>query len=73
MNILVINCGSSSIKYRIFDVRNSSVLASGLIDMVNLFGHSESQTLLALAAVYLTTMFFTEILSNNAIAGDVEV
>ncbi len=39
MNILVINCGSSSIKYQIFDVRNSSVLASGLIDKI---GESES-------------------------------
>jgi acetate kinase len=34
MNVLVINCGSSSIKYQIFDVRTSSVLASGLIEKI---------------------------------------
>lgn len=34
MNILVINCGSSSIKYRIFDIRNSSLLAYGLLERI---------------------------------------
>ena len=40
MNILVVNCGSSSIKYQIFDVLNSSVLASGLIEKI---GEPESR------------------------------
>ena len=43
-------------------------LATHLIDGINLLGQSESQAILALAAIYLTTNFFTEILSNNAIA-----
>jgi len=34
VKILVINCGSSSIKYRLFDMRDQSELASGLIDRI---------------------------------------
>ncbi|UCD30506.1 MAG: acetate kinase [Planctomycetota bacterium] len=34
MKILVINCGSSSIKYRLFDMRDESELARGLIDRI---------------------------------------
>jgi len=40
MIILTINCGSSSIKYRLFDMRNESELARGVIDRI---GHSESE------------------------------
>lgn len=32
MNIFVINCGSSSIKYQLFDMTNESVLAKGLLE-----------------------------------------
>ena len=32
MTIFVINCGSSSIKYQLFDMRDESVLAKGLLD-----------------------------------------
>ncbi len=32
MRILVINCGSSSIKYRLFDMADESVLAGGLLE-----------------------------------------
>jgi acetate kinase len=34
MNILVVNCGSSSIKYQIIDIRNSSMLAFGLLEKI---------------------------------------
>ena len=34
MKIMVINSGSSSIKYQIFDMRNRSVLASGLLEKI---------------------------------------
>ena len=34
MKILVINCGSSSIKYRLFDMRDQSELAGGLIERI---------------------------------------
>jgi acetate kinase len=34
MRVLVINCGSSSIKYQIFDVSEESVLASGVLERI---------------------------------------
>lgn len=34
MHILVINCGSSSVKYRLFDMANERVMASGLIERI---------------------------------------
>lgn len=34
MKILVINCGSSSIKYQLFDMADESVLASGLVEKI---------------------------------------
>jgi acetate kinase len=34
MNILVINSGSSSIKYRLFDMTDSTVLAAGLVEQI---------------------------------------
>lgn len=38
MKILVINCGSSSIKYKLYDMTDQSVLASGGIEKVGLPG-----------------------------------
>jgi acetate kinase len=34
MKILVINCGSSSIKYQLFDMTDESVLASGIVEKI---------------------------------------
>jgi acetate kinase len=34
MKILVINCGSSSIKYQLFDMQDESVLATGLVEKI---------------------------------------
>jgi acetate kinase len=34
MKVLVINCGSSSLKYQLFDMTNSTALASGLIERI---------------------------------------
>lgn len=34
MNILVINCGSSSIKYQLFDMADESLLAKGLVEKI---------------------------------------
>lgn len=36
MNILVINCGSSSLKYQLMDITNENVLASGICDRISL-------------------------------------
>ncbi len=38
MNILVLNCGSSSIKYQLFDVSTLEVLAKGIVEKVGLKG-----------------------------------
>jgi len=34
MHVLVINCGSSSLKYRVFDMRDERVIASGLLERI---------------------------------------
>lgn len=38
MKVLVVNCGSSSIKYQLFDMRDESVLAKGLVERIGLEG-----------------------------------
>ena len=34
MKILVVNCGSSSLKYQLIDMKNDNVLASGRCDRI---------------------------------------
>ena len=38
MKIIVLNCGSSSIKYQLFDMTNQQAIAKGLIDKIGLHG-----------------------------------
>lgn len=38
MKVLVLNCGSSSIKYQLFDMRNNEVLSKGVIEKIGLHG-----------------------------------
>ncbi len=38
MNILVINCGSSSLKYQLLDMSDESVLANGLVERIGIDG-----------------------------------
>lgn len=38
MKILVINCGSSSLKYQLFDMDNEEVLAKGLVERIGIDG-----------------------------------
>jgi|Deesub1362A_J573_1020465.scaffolds.fasta_scaffold06545_1 acetate kinase len=38
MKVLVINCGSSSLKYKLFDMTDETVLAKGLVDRIKLDG-----------------------------------
>jgi acetate kinase len=40
MKIIVLNCGSSSIKYQLFDMPSQEVLAKGLVDKIGLKGAS---------------------------------
>jgi len=44
MNILVLNCGSSSIKYQLFDIKNKVVKAKGLVDKIGMQGASLTNT-----------------------------
>jgi len=39
MNVLVINAGSSSLKYQLFDMKTESILAKGLCDRIGIDGH----------------------------------
>lgn len=36
MNILVLNCGSSSVKYRLFDIKDEKELARGVVERIGL-------------------------------------
>ena len=38
MKILVINCGSSSLKYQLIDMENESVVAKGLVERIGIEG-----------------------------------
>ena len=38
MKVLVVNAGSSSIKYQVMDMTNETVLAVGLVDRVGIPG-----------------------------------
>ena len=38
MKVLVINCGSSSIKYQLFDMDNEAVLSKGLVERIGMEG-----------------------------------
>ncbi len=38
MKIIVLNCGSSSIKYQLFDMDTGEVLAKGAVEKIGLHG-----------------------------------
>ena len=38
MKILVVNCGSSSLKYQLIDMDNESVIAKGLCERIGIEG-----------------------------------
>lgn len=38
MNVLVINCGSSSLKFQLFNADTEKVLASGICDRIGIEG-----------------------------------
>ena len=47
MKILVLNCGSSSVKYKLFDMEQKSVIAQGGVEKVGLLGAFLKLTLLS--------------------------
>ena len=40
-NILVINCGSSSLKYQLINMDNEEVVAKGLVERIGIDGSSK--------------------------------
>ena len=48
MNILVINAGSSSLKYQLIDMSNEKVLAKGLCEKIGIGGKITHKTLTAI-------------------------
>ena len=55
MKILVINCGSSSLKYQVFDMDNESVLAKGLVERIGIDGSRLKHTKTGMDAVVTET------------------
>ncbi|MGI6075992.1 MAG: acetate/propionate family kinase [Pyramidobacter sp.] len=55
MKILVINCGSSSLKYQVFDMDNESVLAKGLVERIGIDGSRLKHTKTGMEAVVTET------------------
>ncbi|MDR2179056.1 MAG: acetate kinase [Synergistaceae bacterium] len=51
MKILVINCGSSSLKYQLFDMNGEKVLAKGLVERIGIEGSRIKHTKTGLEAV----------------------
>lgn len=43
MKILIINCGSSSLKYQVFDMTNEEVLGKGLVERIGIEGSKLTQ------------------------------
>ena len=55
MKVLVINCGSSSLKYQLFDMNAESVLAKGLVERIGIDGSQIKHTKTGMEAVVKAT------------------
>ncbi len=44
MKILVVNAGSSSLKYQLLDMKDESVIAKGNCDRIGIDGHVSAKT-----------------------------
>lgn len=54
MKVLVLNCGSSSLKYQLFDMTSEEVLAKGLVERIGIEGSTIKHTKTGQAAVSST-------------------
>ena len=45
MKVLVLNCGSSSIKYKLYNMDDESVLAQGGVDLIGLHNNKKKMKL----------------------------
>jgi acetate kinase len=55
MKILVINCGSSSLKYQLFDMEGEKVLAKGLVERIGIEGSRIKHTKIGMDPVVIET------------------
>ena len=55
MKILVINCGSSSLKYQLFDMEGEKVLAKGLVERIGIQGSRIKHTKVGMDPVIIDT------------------
>ena len=55
MKVLVINCGSSSLKYQVLDMTNETLLAKGLVERIGLEGSIISHEKIGMDKFKLTT------------------
>jgi len=55
MKVLVLNCGSSSLKYQLFDMTDEMVLAKGLVDRIGIEGSTIKHTKAGQSPVTTTT------------------
>lgn len=68
MKILVVNCGSSSLKYQLFDMTDESVLAKGLVERIGIDGARIKHTKTGMDSVIKNTE-----ISNHKVAFKVVV
>ena len=55
MKVLVINCGSSSLKYQLFDMNNEEVLSKGLVERIGIEGSRISHSKTGMDKVVIET------------------
>ncbi len=55
MKVLVINCGSSSLKYQVLDMTNESLLAKGLVERIGIEGSTITHEKIGMDKFKLTT------------------
>ncbi|MBP6492001.1 MAG: acetate kinase [Clostridia bacterium] len=59
MKVLVINCGSSSLKYQVLDMTNETLLAKGLVERIGIEGSIISHEKIGMEKFKLTTPMAT--------------
>ena len=65
MKILVINCGSSSLKYQLIDMENESVLAKGLCERIGIVLEEFLALLLHMPLLRLSSPDYVAALNRN--------
>ena len=67
MKILVINAGSSSLKYQLIDMETEKVMAKGLCERIGIDGHLKHTPLVGDKKVFEAMYFLTSYLSTSLV------